>query len=368
MLIVGQTKRVSGYSLASAFAAGSLITFCWIWPVTAAAQSPSKENLLKTAPTSSPEYSDSANSTSPSNYGGMVVVGIIAVLTAVAGAAIWRAHELRAQRDLAIEGENQAVAARKGAEQILSHLINQLRDKLEPLGQLDLVENAQGMMEAYYERFGFGSQDPEGQSRLAALLQNQGDRLLAQGDMNGAHAKYARSLEISRNLVKQDPENSAWQAALSAGYEKVGDLVLAQGDLHGARTQFRRLLEVQHTFAKRNPSDVAWQRSLLATYGKLGEVLETQGDLRGAEATYAGSLQLMMKLVSQDPMNRSRLRELSIIHGRLGGVLKAQGDMAGATRNFKACVEILTNLIREHGENPSLEWDLNWAKTQLREG
>jgi hypothetical protein len=76
----------------------------------------------------------------------------------------------------------------------------------------------------------------------------------------------------------------------------------------------------------------------------------------------------MLQLLSLDPMNRARLRELSVIHGRLGGVLKTRGDIVGATRNFRASVEILTTLIREHGENPSLEWDLDWAKAQLREG
>jgi hypothetical protein len=74
----------------------------------------------------------------------------------------------------------------------------------------------------------------------------------------------------------------------------------------------------------------------------------------------------MLRLVSQDPSNRVRLRELSIIHSRLGGVLKTQGDVAGATRNFKASVEILTELIQDQGKNPSLEWDLDWAKGQLR--
>lgn len=52
----------------------------------------------------------------------------------------------------------------------------------------------------------------------------------------------------------------------------------------------------------------------------------------------------------------------------MGEWLKAQGDIAGATRNFRASIEILTNLIQEHGQNPSLEWDLDWAKSQLREG
>ena len=339
-----------------------------ISPVAGAGADVAKEGFPKVTPTLSIQNSDGAYSAGQTNYGGLVVVGIIAVLTAILGASIWRSHELAVRRDLAIEAENQAAAARKGAESIINHLLDQLRERLEPLGHLEMVEDAQRLVEAYYEKFGFSEQDPEALNRWATLLQNQGDRLLAQGDMNGAQVRYGRSLEISRKLVNQDPENIAWQAALSVRYEKVGDLLLAQGDLNRARAQFRRLLEIQHNLARRNPGDLAWQRSLLATYEKLGEVLEAQGDLQGAEATYASSLQIMLKLVSQDPMNRSRLRELSVIHGRLGGVLKAQGDMLGATRNFKASIEILTNLLREQGENPSLEWDLDWAKAQLREG
>jgi tetratricopeptide (TPR) repeat protein len=362
----GQTKRYHGCHPTRILAAGLLIMFVSILPAGVADPNLSTENLVKTTPASSAQVSADADSAKAPNYGGMVVVGIIAVLTAVLGAAIWRAHELAVRRDLAIEEETQAVAARQGAEEIITHLLRQLRDKLEPLGHLDVVDDAQRVVDAYYERFGFSRQDSEGLSRWAALLQNQGDRLLAQGDMNGAQVKYGRSLEISRELVEQDPENIAWQAALSVLYEKVGDLLLAQGDLNRARAQFRRLLEVQHRLAKRTPGDMAGQRSLLATYEKLGEILEAQGDLRGAEATYAGSLQIMLRLVGDDPMNRGRLRELSLIHGRLGGVLKAQGDIGGATRNFKASIEILTSLIREHGQNPSLEWDLDWAKAQLR--
>ena len=366
LLTANPEMKSGGCHPASVLAAAILIAFGWISPVAGVGLTPSNDNLAKVKATA--QLSEDANSVGSNNYGGMVVVGIIAVLTAVVGAAIWRAHELAVGRDLAIEGENQAVAARKGAEDIINHLLRQLRDRLESLGHLDIVDDAQRMVEAYYEKFGFSQQDPEGLSRWAALLQNQGDRLLAQGDMNGAQAKYGRSLEISRELAKQDPENGAWQAALSVRYEKVGDLLLAQGDLNLARTQFRRLLEVQHILARQNPGDIAWQYSLLATYEKLGEVLEAQGDLRGAEATHASSLQIMLQLLSLDPMNRARLRELSVIHGRLGGVLKTRGDIVGATRNFRASVEILTTLIREHGENPSLEWDLDWAKAQLREG
>jgi predicted negative regulator of RcsB-dependent stress response len=359
--IVRQTKRVSDLCLASVLISVVLLAFIGTSPARAAGTGSGKETATAAA---SP--ADSSNSSGYNNYGGMVLAGIIAVLTAVVGAAVWRAHETGVQKNAAIQEANHAVAARRGAEDIIDRLIDQLRERLEPIGHIDIIEDAQTMLETYYDKFGFSQQDPEGLSRWAALLQDQGDRLMVQGDMDGAQNKYARSLEISRRLVKEDPNNSAWQAALSVRYEKVGDLLLAQGDLNRARTQYRRLLEVQHWLATKHPDDIAWQRSLLLTYEKLGEVLEAQGDLRGAKATYASSLQVMLRLVSQDPSNRARLRELSIIHSRLGGVLKAQGDAAGATRNFKASVEILTALIQDQGKNPSLEWDLDWAKGQLR--
>jgi predicted negative regulator of RcsB-dependent stress response len=359
--IVRQTGRISCFYLTSSFAIAVVIAFIWLSPAAAAGTNSANEKASPSA-----QYADSGNSSGSYNYGGMVVAGIIAVLTAVVGAAVWRAHEIAVQKNAAIQGENHAVAARRGAEDIIDHLLEQLREKLEPIDHLDIVEDAQRRVEAYYDKFGFSQQDPEGLSRWSARLQDQGDRLMVQGDMDGALARFTRSLEISRKLVKEDPENSAWQAALSVRYEKVGDLLLAQGDLNRARTQFRRLLEVQQALATKHPTDVAWQRSLLVTHEKIGEVLEAQGDLRGARATYASSLQIMLRLVSEDPSNGARLRELSVIHSRLGSVLKAQGDVTGATRNFRASVEILTALIRDYGKNPTLEWDLDWAKGQLK--
>ena len=358
--IVRQTNRISCRYLAAALASTVLVAFVWTSPVAEAGTGTAKQTA-----TSSAQYTDSGNSTGSYNYGGMVVAGIIAVLSAAVGAAIWRAHEMAVQKNTAAHAENQALAARRGAEQIIDHLLEQLREKLERI-DLDVVEDAQRRVEAYYDEFGFSQKDPNGLSRWSALLQDQGDRLMVQGDMEGALAKFMRSLEISRKLVKEDPDNSAWQAAVAVRYEKVGDLLLGQGDLNRARAQFRRLLEVQQALAAKHPTDIAWQRSLLVTHEKIGEVLEAQGDLRGARVTYATSLQIMLRLVSQDPSDRSRLRELSVIHSRLGSVLKAQGDVTGATRNFKASVEILTALIRDHGKNPSLEWDLDWAKGQLK--
>jgi hypothetical protein len=97
------------------------------------------------------------------------VVGIIAVLTAIVGASIWRAHELAVRRDLAIEAE----------------------------------------------------QDPENSAWEAALsvrYEKVGDLLLAQGDLNRARTQFRRLLEIQHNLARRNPGDLAWQRSLLAQF------------------------------------------------------------------------------------------------------------------------------------------------------
>ena len=78
-------------------------------------------------------------------------------------------------------------ASRKRAEEILNYLLNQPSGKLEPIGHLDIVQK---QVEACYKNLGFSESDPKAAYNWGALLQQEGDRLIAQGDLKGAKAKY----------------------------------------------------------------------------------------------------------------------------------------------------------------------------------
>ncbi|HYZ74816.1 MAG TPA: hypothetical protein VE641_17180 [Chthoniobacterales bacterium] len=117
-MIVGQTKGRPYCFLTSVLAAGTLIICGWISPVAGAGGDVSKEVFPKTTPMQAVQHSDGGSSMGQTNYGGMVVVGIIAVLTAIGGASIWRSHELAVTRDLAIEAENQALRLEKAPNKV----------------------------------------------------------------------------------------------------------------------------------------------------------------------------------------------------------------------------------------------------------
>ena len=115
----------------------------------------------------------------------------------------------------AIDQERRAVAARKNAEDILNYLLYQLRDKLQPIGHLDIIEDVQNKVEMYYRNLGFSQRDPVALNNWAVLLQAEGDRLLLQGNLNAAEAKYQENLEIAQRLVDQIPNDRTLLSNLS---------------------------------------------------------------------------------------------------------------------------------------------------------
>jgi Novel STAND NTPase 1 len=120
----------------------------------------------------------------------LIVTGVIAVLAVVAGAAIW---EWRA----ALQSESRAVSARGSAEGILNYLLNQLSDKLKPIGHLDIVEDVQKQVETSYKNLGFSQEDPNALNNWATLVRAEGDRL--------------RPTVISMLLNQSTSKPSTWQ-------------------------------------------------------------------------------------------------------------------------------------------------------------
>src|SRR5258707_3189671 len=134
--IVRQTRRISCPYLGSAFAIAVVIAFIWLSPAAAAGT-----NSANVTASPSAKYADSGNSSGSYNYGGMVVAGIIAVLTAVVGAAVWRAHEVAVQKNAAAQREEQTLDAPRGAGEYICQPLEQLQGKLETLDNLDICED-----------------------------------------------------------------------------------------------------------------------------------------------------------------------------------------------------------------------------------
>jgi eukaryotic-like serine/threonine-protein kinase len=288
----------------------------------------------------------------------LIVTGVIAVLAVVAGAAIW---EWRA----ALQSESRAVSARGSAEGILNYLLNQLSDKLKPIGHLDIVEDVQKQVETYYKNLGFSQEDPNALNNWATLLRAEGDRLRAHGDLDAAKSKYQQALDLAEKLVRQTPTNTTWQRNLASGYNAVGLILSDQGDWTGAKAQYQSAFEIAQKLTNQDPSNTLWKRDVGISYNRLGNVFLAQGDLSGAKAQYESWLEIARKLTNQDPNNSLWQRDLEVVYNKLGDVLKAAGDLNGAKTQFQYALKIGQELAKQDPGNSDRQRDLQFGCGRL---
>jgi serine/threonine protein kinase/tetratricopeptide (TPR) repeat protein len=288
----------------------------------------------------------------------LIVAGVITALTTVAGAAVW---EWRAS----VQSENRAISARGSAESILNYLLNQLSDKLKPIGHLDIVEDVQKQVETYYKNLGFSQEDPTALNNWATLLKAEGDRLRSQGDLNGAKAKYQQSVEIAEKLAGQTPIDTTWQRNLAAGHNAVGLILSDQGDWTGAKAQYQTAFEIARKLTNQDSSNTLWQRDVGISYNRLGNAFLALGDLSGAKAQYQNWLEIARKLTNQDPNNSLWQRDLEVVYNKLGDVLKAEGDLNGAKTQFRDGLEIAQRLAGQDSSNSDWQRDLTFSCGRL---
>jgi len=258
-----------------------------------------------------------------------------------------------------------AVKARQQAESILEYLLYDLRDKLQPVGRLDIVHDVQKRVDEYYRQLGTEKSDANTLRNRGTAFNNEGDRLLAQGDLAGALSAYREYQTIMQRLTAADPSNAGWQRDLSVSHDRIGDVLLAQGDLGGALQAYRATFTILERLAAADPSNAGWQRDLSVSHNKIGDVLRAQGDLGGALQAYRASLAVAERLAAADPSNAGWQFDLGISHERIGSVLQAQGDLSAALTAFERKREIISRLAAADPSNAGWQRDLSVSHNKI---
>ncbi len=294
-----------------------------------------------------------------------VAAAVVVVFGAIALRRIIRAEgRAEAQRARAEAQRGLADDSRREAENLLGFMLGDLRDKLRPLGKLDLLEDVAKQAVAYYDRRGANLSDAELDQRALALG-NLGDVLSPQGHAEDALRQYRASLAIRVALAAKDPTSADRQRDLAVGREKVGTVLRARGDTAGALAEYRAALAISETLAANDPASAERQRHLAVGRARVGDALRAQGDAAGALAEYRASLVIRETLAASDPTSADRQRDLSVGHDKVGTVLRVQGDTAGALAAYRAALAIDATLAAKDPTNADRQHDLSVGHDQI---
>ncbi len=336
------------------------------------------------------------------------------VFAAVAAGLLLVASMVAAVLGVQAMQANRRVALRQvQAEDLISFMLLDLRDKLDQLGRLELIDEVGSRAERYFAAIPQAELSDDELARHATALHQIGEVRLRQGEtakavsafdesLNLAQALAERApqsterwfelgqsnfwvgfaarelgdfdhaersmkayLELSERLVERQPEHPEWLLELSYALSNLGTLAQDRGDLVAARHRFQRSLEIKQALARAAPGDLGLRRELAWSYNSLGLAESASGLGASARRHFERELQLRESLVEADPRNVTWRDDLGVSNNYLGYWLLSHGFWSQATEHLRTAVELYESLVADDPQDVSRRQRLAINRTAL---
>ena len=320
------------------------------------------------------------------------------------GQARKKAIEAEQERDLARD-------ARRRAEGLMSFMLVDLREELEPLNRLDILDQVAVASLDYFENLPSESFTPTAWHQRALSLRQIAQVLMGQGKLAEADEALRQARDLMDQLIRNEPEETQHrrEAAIILGevagvrdsQGQLGEaLALTQesrailerlfahdrsdqetaralagrcsqemqyqldaGDLEEARRLQEKALDIQRQIVLESPGSSVDRLNLAGYQTLLGSIQERQGLLPEAMASQEEALSSYEKLAAEKPGDPSRLSALAGGYSDYARLLRQSGRMDEALTLAKQSVDIFKPLAE--ADTANLDWQYRLSRFVL---
>jgi tetratricopeptide (TPR) repeat protein len=303
----------------------------------------------------------------------------------------------------------ESVEARLLSEQLMHEIVSDLGEKLKPVRRADLLEPSLKAIQVYDSKNGNNDPNSSVQALRVAALNDQGDLLADDNNLDGAVAAYQQACAIIEQLVQQQPAKDEWAADWAQNLLKMGNIFSTQGKMGEAMDNYQRAAGLWEKLASAKPTDEtpksewikvlvklgttfmakkdwagargpfeqardilrglaagdaqnpeAWLR-VRQICNQLGDLEVKAGDLDRAVHAYADQLAADRKLVELSPEDTTEERDVAICQERIAYVLEAQGKITDAQGYYEQELTGIESLVHHNSDDSGLRYDLSVA-------
>jgi tetratricopeptide (TPR) repeat protein len=190
-------------------------------------------------------------------------------------------------------------------------------------------------------------------NKLADFLASRGQP----GDAEAAFAYYQRDLQISEDLLRANPNSAEASRDVSVSLDRLGDFLGSRGqpgDAEAALGHYQRSLQVSEDLLRANPNSAQAARDVSVSLIKLADFLASRGQPGDAEAAlghYQRCHQVLEDLLRANPNSAQAARDVAAGLQRLGDFRAARGqpgDAEEALRCYERCLRVTEKLLADN--------------------
>lgn len=238
---------------------------------------------------------------------------------------------------LALRQAEEATRQRQQAEGLLEFMLGDLRNRLDAVGRLDVLDAVGSKALAYYASQPARRQRDEDLLRQSTVLQMLGDLAEERGRLGEAERSRQAAADTTAMLLEHAPDDPGRIAAHSLSLDRLGWVAALRGGLD----DWAAAIEASLTLAERGvqlaPEHLGLLDSHISAQSNLGVVRMEQHALPAALALHERAAQRILGLASRDPV-----QWIYAAHGA-GWRARAEaagGDLRGALARIRNMPEL----------------------------
>ena len=204
----------------------------------------------------------------------------------------------------AIESRDAARDQRRKAETLVSFMLGDLRQKLEPIGRLDALDGVGSRALEYFQ-----DQDKSALSDDALLQRSKALTLMGEvanlrGDLNGAQRRYREAMAGTAEMLRRVPNDPERLYEHAQNVFWVGEVARQQGKADQAEAAMREYKRLADRMVALEPGNPKWRMETKYADSNLGIILYDQRRYAEAARQLQHALTIVESLAASDPGNQ----------------------------------------------------------------
>jgi serine/threonine-protein kinase len=279
---------------------------------------------------------------------------VILALTLGTAAALWQAH-------LALQARNEATQRRQQADDLIDFMLGDLKERLEPVGRLDVLDAAVSKAMVYLGRGGADPLDSDTLGERIRALAAIEDIRDSRGQMPEALKAGQEALDYARALQHRAPASPASDYLLALALHARGASLAENDEYDAAMTVLQEGQAIVQRLRAARPDNPANADDLLldAQFASImGYVYSSKKEFEKAAPQQAYCAQLLQPLAQAPEAKSSYVSEYWRCTGHQASALVYANQLDQATQLLLDIMGQLPALLRTHAQDHSLQHEL----------
>jgi len=246
----------------------------------------------------------------------------------------------------AITAKREAERNRAQAEDLVEFMLTDLRQKLDAVGRLDVLDSVGEKAVEYYNAQPVDGMEDSSVGRRARAFHLLGEVEEKRGDMDNSQEMFNQAKVATAALLARSPNDPQRIFDHSQSVYWAGFLDWRRGNFEATMAAFKEYKQYSEQLVAIDPDNPDWQMELGYAYGNIGALqLRSLDQPRAAYRNYVAAADLHEKLIAADPDNLSFQFSHAENYAWMGDALRQFGHADEAVAARKTQQKILENIL-----------------------